>query len=92
MKGTVKSSNFHNIYETYVPISEKYATLSFMSLAPTLMAEGAALGEPRHALQPRRTKARNLQKTKKRKNKIGKQNEREDKISEEMTDKKENIR
>ena len=42
------------IYETYVPISEKYATLSFISLAPTLMAEGAALGEPRHALQPRR--------------------------------------
>ena len=37
---------------TYVPISEKYETLSSMSVAPTLIADGAELGDPLHALHP----------------------------------------
>lgn len=37
---------------TYVPISEKYETLSSISVAPTLIADGAELGDPRHALHP----------------------------------------
>ena len=41
-----------NCQLTVSPISEKYATLSLMSVAPTLIAEGAELGEPRQALHP----------------------------------------
>ena len=35
-----------------LPMSEKYATLSLTSVAPTLMALGAALGDPWQALHP----------------------------------------
>jgi hypothetical protein len=37
---------------TYVPISEKYETLSSISVAPTLIADEAELGDPLHALHP----------------------------------------
>jgi hypothetical protein len=46
------ASNMCINVSTYVPISEKYETLSSISVAPTLIADGAELGDPLHALHP----------------------------------------